>query len=772
MKQKAESQLETLAVSEGEKHAEFKRRRDSFSYMKVPKDGEAPYLQQGWAIEKALKRQLRLRKEKEFDRQLEDKVWRMFYRMGFDELNKGYEFVVRFKASDGSYRTKQVDLFAKDAETIVVGECKACDEYKPRSLGSALNEFIGFRKQFSDAFRAHYGKEFKPKILWFFFTDKVIWSKADREKAQAENIHIMTEREADYFSQLADHLGRATRYQFLAEYLGGQKIPEMSSTKVPAIRGKLGGRPFYSFVSTAEQLLKICFVNHRTLADPLALPTYQRLVKKSRLKAISEFINAGGYFPTNILINFDRRCRFDRQGGDLVADVQFGELHLPERYKSAWIVDGQHRLYGYSIGDPQHAKQNIAVIAFEGMTRDDEAKLFVTINHEQKSVPRTLLDELDADLKWGSSVPSERLSAVAARVVQLLTETVGSAMFKRVVAQGMQGDEVVCLTMPEIKGGIVRSRLIGSLAQKRKLMVNGPLTGESDEKTVRRAAQGIDLFLSKIRESCPARWDAGRTGGLCVNVGFRALMLLYMSLIDHAQTKSKNFDPENNTPDEVAQHAAAGAAPLFAYLKRVTDEEFAEKFSRKYGSGGPTEFFFELAHIVSENDSSFNPDGLLEYIASRDEGRVKEAEDTIKYIESKVTDLIVDHFKALHGEKYWQYLGTADMRVKSYQRQQEYPPEKQLDLEAYLDFIDKKKIVEKSENWPHFKDMLDIPLQGEKPSSKNIKWLERLNELRRVVAHSHKRSFRPEDLEFLEWIRREFDRRLLVIKVDTVAAEV
>jgi len=101
----------------------------------------------------------------------------------------------------------------------------------------------------------------------------------------------MTEREIDYFCQLSEHLGRATRYHFLAEFLGGQKIPELKDLTVPAIRGKLGGKTFYSFVSTPEQLLKICFVNHLTLADPLALPTYQRLMKKNRLKAIGDFIS-------------------------------------------------------------------------------------------------------------------------------------------------------------------------------------------------------------------------------------------------------------------------------------------------------------------------------------------------------------------------------------------------------------------------------------------------------------------------------------------------
>ncbi|HEY6259217.1 MAG TPA: hypothetical protein VIY51_25850, partial [Xanthobacteraceae bacterium] len=302
-----------LVVSDGEKHAEFKRRRDELIYMKVPIGGEPPYLADGWKISKRLKRQLRLAKAKTIDRRFEDRVWRLFYRMGFEEQNKGHEFTIEYKATDGSLRKKQVDIFAKDAETVIVGECKCCEDYKSRSLSKDIAEFVGLRKQFADAIRSHYGRGYKPKILWFLFTDKVLWSQPDEERAAAEQFKVMREREVDYFAQLSDHLGRAARYQFLAEYLGGQRIPELKDVKVPAIRGKLGGKTFYSFVSTPEQLLKICFVNHRTLADPLALPTYQRLVKKSRLKAIGDYIQGGGYFPTNILINFDEKRRFDKR---------------------------------------------------------------------------------------------------------------------------------------------------------------------------------------------------------------------------------------------------------------------------------------------------------------------------------------------------------------------------------------------------------------------------------------------------------------------------
>jgi DGQHR domain-containing protein len=424
------------------------------------------------------------------------------------------------------------------------------------------------------------------------------------------------------------------------------------------------------------------------------------------------------------------------------------------------VIDGQHRLYGYSLIEKKLSKQNLVVIAFEALRREDEANLFVTINHEQKTVPRTLLDELDADLKWGSSKPAERLSSIAARVVQALGDAVGGPVFRRIVAQGLKADDTTCLTVPEIKGGIVRSQLIGHLAQKRRMIMQGAFTGHDDSETVLRATDGIALFLIRVRSANSNRWDAGRPGGLSTNTGVRGLLLLLAAFISHVEKASRIKAPDLAVP-EVIQEIEGLLQPLLIYLRDVPEQQFLERFTVKYGSGGPREYFFELAEVVHQVVPEFRPDGLEDYLESKNSDRVAAAEANIKYFENKITDIIVSKFKALHGDKYWDYIGSKDMRVKAYERQQEEPVEKRLPLEAYLDLIDKKKIIEKSDWWTAFKPYFDIQLPGEKGYAKNLHWIDRLNELRRIVAHPHARRFRREDLEFLEWLRPEFDRRIV-----------
>ncbi|GAG63163.1 unnamed protein product, partial [marine sediment metagenome] len=83
-----------------------------------------------------------------------------------------------------------------------------------------------------------------------------------------------------------------------------------------------------------------------------------------------------------------------------------GIITLPEYYGCAWIIDGQHRLYGAA-----HAKEDIVVpvLAFKGMGEIEQANLFVEINQEQKRVAKNLLWDLYSDIYLDSSDEKQKL---------------------------------------------------------------------------------------------------------------------------------------------------------------------------------------------------------------------------------------------------------------------------------------------------------------------------------------------------------------------------
>ena len=343
------------------------RRRKPFDEKSLSPDDIPDHEAKGWQVDRKLKRKTKVKREKEIDERLENRFWMLLFKLGYPELSDGRSFTILIDRKGAEPLRKQVDVFGKDDETVVVAECKASAKLTRRTLQKDIEEFANLKGPISSAVRSHYGTAVKLKIIWLFVTENIIWSIPDKQRALGENIQIITERELRYYAQIAEHLGKAARYQFLAEFLKDQPIPELKGKTVAATKGKLGGKPFYCFVTTPRHLLKISFVNHRSLNDPEGAPTYQRLVSRSRLRDIGEFIKSGGYFPNNLIINFTRSVRFDKVAQNDGDAVVFGQLYLPDRYRSAWIIDGQHRLYGFSPIDDKFLDQNVVVVAFEAV---------------------------------------------------------------------------------------------------------------------------------------------------------------------------------------------------------------------------------------------------------------------------------------------------------------------------------------------------------------------------------------------------------------------
>jgi len=232
------------------------RRRKQFDEKSINAEEIPEYEAEGWQVDKRLKRSIRVKRPKAIDERLENRFWMLLARLGYPQINAGRKFTILIDRKGAEPLRKQVDVFAKDDETVIVAECKASGSFSRRSLQKDIEEFANLKKPIASAIRKHYGEDKKLKIIWLFVTENIIWSTPDKHRANGEQIRIITERELRYYAQVADHLGRAARYQFLAEFLKEQVVPELSGKTVSAIRGKLGGKPFYCFVTTPRDLLK------------------------------------------------------------------------------------------------------------------------------------------------------------------------------------------------------------------------------------------------------------------------------------------------------------------------------------------------------------------------------------------------------------------------------------------------------------------------------------------------------------------------------------
>lgn len=741
--------------------AEFNRRRRDYVQKRVAISDVEDLLASGWTVEKSTQKRATVRKRKPFDERLEDRFWCALYRMGYQELSSGRQFniLVSKKNEDPIY--KQIDVFSKDEETVIVAECKSCEVPRKRSLQKDLNEFISLKGAIAASIRRRYGEALKPKIIWMFVTENVIWSKPDLQRAREGQIQVMRESEYRYFSQIIDHLGPGARPQFLAEYLGGMPVPALEGSTTPAIRGTMGGHRFYAFVATPEQVLKIAFVNHRALNDPEGAPAYQRLIQKARLKQISKFLSDGGYFPNSILINFKQKLRFDLLQNQQGWPVQFGTLYLPNRYKSAWVVDGQHRLYAYGELDEKLKDDHLIVVAFEQLPDSAEANLFVTINHEQKRVPKNLLDELEGELKWGSDEPRERIGAIASRLWALLNGDNASPFYGRIITPGLKQTAETPLTVPEVKAALTSSGLIGTPIFKGSQYAPGPLCGPDDKATLDKASDALTAYFGLLVEATPERWALGKSGYLCSNISVGGHVRLLAALIAFMQKKTAQ-DPLQLDGIEIIEQIAPYLEPVLAYLREAPETEYAIRFKPLFGSGGVPRHFYRLAELVEQKYADFQPEGLAEFKKSASADDARYADEAVRRLQTLVHDAAIKILKDKYGEDKYLIKGVPSDEIfkKAQPRQLEDQRKDEFkELDVYFDLLDFKDIIGHKQNREIFKDMFDIPMPGDKGLAFNLRWVEILNSLRRVSAHPAGRQYKPSDIEFLRWIDKELTCR-------------
>lgn len=113
----------------------------------------------------------------------------------------------------------------------------------------------------------------------------------------------------------------------------------------------------------------------------------QRVLNTSRIAGIKDFALRMGDFPASIVLNWI--------GGAMT--VNNGLVEIPDLPKSAQIIDGQHRVAGLKAAiedDPSLEDYQIPVAIYEDLDTAHSARIFISINTEQRPAPKSLVFDL------------------------------------------------------------------------------------------------------------------------------------------------------------------------------------------------------------------------------------------------------------------------------------------------------------------------------------------------------------------------------------------
>lgn len=726
----------------------------TFITDKVLKGAEEPYLRKGWELDKELKTHYRIKKVKPQEEQFENEVWLTFYRLGFPYMNKDKNF----KFSFGKGLSQQVDVLAADDETVLFIECKYTSQ--KGKLTSFKKEIEAIAGQRSSIIQMVNSQKEKRKVKFIFATKNYKLSDSDKDRLDSYKIEYFNEDTLEYFKELANHLGKASRFQLLGQLFKDQKIEGMKN-KIPAIRGKMGDKTYYEFSIEPEKLLKMGYVLHRSNSNKIELPSYQRIIKKSRLNSVKEFVNEGGFFPNSVVININtkknKKLQFDLIKADYDSEISdIGVLHLPSLYRSIYIIDGQHRLYGYS--DSDYAEKNtIPVVAFVNLSKPEQLKIFMEINENQKSVSKNLRNTLNADLLWESEDKNDQAKALGLRLAQLLGEAKESPLFEKFVFGEDKANEYTFLKIESITEAVQRTKYINRYSKKGELIDNGIFDKNDNEKTLEFLYNYLAEMFRVLKKNMPIEWELGKEGVLLTNVGISGFVRIFYEIIVHIEAKE-----EIKSISENYQYLVGLSKPyVLAVCKYINGLDNEEKFRIKkfYGSGSKTAYQKRMQVVIHQTFPDFRPKGIEKDILEFNKTFNDYGIEIIPKIKKTVRQMFEEIMRLHFGENWTKRLPKAIYKAAvDRQSEKNYGLDSLEDEYSIADVLtldDYAVVVTNQSNWrDYFEEHFSQPVDQKKrmPKDKKVEWLKEMHKLATKDLSEH--SITLEENELLESLEK------------------
>ncbi len=140
-----------------------------------------------------------------------------------------------------------------------------------------------------------------------------------------------------------------------------------------------GKHRFYTLTMPSDVLANTCFVTTRD-EDPQK--GFQRVLDAKRAQEIANYVDLGfGTIPTSIVLSA-------QPSAELKVVGKGKTLEFRDDPKAFLILDGQHRVYGFSLAK---TSLRVPVVIYNNLTPRDESRLFIDINTKQRPVPNELL---------------------------------------------------------------------------------------------------------------------------------------------------------------------------------------------------------------------------------------------------------------------------------------------------------------------------------------------------------------------------------------------
>lgn len=455
-----------------------------------------------------------------------------------------------------------------------------------------------------------------------------------------------------------------------------------------------------------------------------------------------------------------------------------GNLIIPNAYGITYIIDGQHRVYGYA--NSQYLESNtIPVVAFDGLDTIEQLEIFMDINQNQKAVSPSLRLDLEEDLYWDSDRIDSRLKALRSSIIKMLANSESSPLYTMISV----GEDKATLTFKPFTAALSNSNLLPT-AKGNKYNIDSLIgslydtNNQDHNKEMYRAKKKVVDFIIAcydfVEQHYPEIFNKEKYF-IVSNRGTYAFISVIGNL-NKFETERGNINIHTETEtrfDSIKKYLST----LLDQLSNLEKEE-EERQLTLLGAGADTKWLRFFQSLINKKHEEYNPPELIDWKERQNEELQSEGRKYGVEIEKYIKKQVLKNLKDLFNENWELEINSIKrecLKRAEEEKERNYKEGlgvKEIHWTEMFNINDYKTIIKKYftkspddyglavvDDFVTYRDLFSVDIgEGFNSTDQRIKWISRFNSYRNLWAHegTKEKRLNKEEVKFLEKIHNNF----------------
>ena len=441
-------------------------------------------------------------------------------------------------------------------------------------------------------------------------------------------------------------------------------------------------------------------------------------------------------------------------------------LYKKENAFKIYIIDGQHRLYGYANSKFKDSN-TIPVVAFTDLPSIAQLEMFMNINQNQKAVSPSLRLTLEEDLFWDSERADSRIKALRSSIIKALCISQTSPLFNKISI----GEDTAELAFKPFATAFSSSGLLPNAKGNKysdknlKACLYDTKNNNHDQemlKSRKSICKFIELAYTFVEENYNSIFIKDRYF-IISNRGTFAFINILGSL--NSYLTEKGDVNKMSKPQERLDSMEKYLSVLFEGINNINKQK-EEGLLNLIGAGADIKWLRFFQELIHEKFKDYNPIELIEWRERHDTLLQTEGREYGISIEKFMKTKVLENIKLLFDDNWELEINSikrncqdrAEQEMERYYK--EFKQKKTVEWTEMFNINDYKTIIEKF--WTNTAEdgsnitfeklfSLDIGL-GFNSKTDKTKWIAKFNSLRNNWAHeaSKNEGLNKEEVDLLK----------------------